>query len=193
MILGHTGWRKRANTKLQLGFWKGATKRSLGSFPNSLRVSAGPEHMALCVADKCRAQTEAHCPLPMMCRRLKEDLLKIIIIMQVMSYLEKADPCWPTLSRARFQGVCPAVGRAHTKYFTLSHLLLPVPTTMAGWDQGGCLARKGHFSLFIYFSIKLTSPHKSQTSDSALLGIPWVWHCTLQDILLATNFPIFNP
>lgn len=41
---------------------------------------------------------------------------------------------------------------------------------MDGWDQVGFTARKRHFSLFIYFSIKLSSPQKSQTSETAP---PW--------------------
>lgn len=93
MILGRVGRRKGARAKLQLGLWKWATKRNLSSFLNSSRVSTGPEHIDLCVADHCRAQTKTYCLLPMIHRRLKEDLNKIIIIMQVLSYLEEADHC----------------------------------------------------------------------------------------------------
>lgn len=40
---------------------------------------------------------------------------------------------------------------------------------MDGWDQVGFTARKRHFPLFIYSSIKLSSPQESKTSDSAPL------------------------
>lgn len=171
MILGHVGWRKGAKIKLQLGFWKGATKRSLGSFPNSLRVSTGLEHMAFYI-DKCRAQTKTHCLLPMICIRLKGNIFKIIVIMQIIS---STDPPW-------VDGLIP-------------HTLSPGPpcAKQDGWLRSRKISSQKKACLFVYSSIKLTSPHKSQTSDSAFLGTSWVWHCILQDILLATNFLIFKP
>ena len=60
---------KGQGLKLQLGLWKGAIKRNLSSFPNSSMVSISPEHIAVCIADQCRAQTKIHCALPMIHRR----------------------------------------------------------------------------------------------------------------------------
>ena len=65
MILGHVERRKGTRAKLQLGLWKGAIKRNLSSFPNSSMASISPEHIAVCIADQCRAQTKTHCALPM--------------------------------------------------------------------------------------------------------------------------------
>lgn len=43
----------------------------------------------------------------------------------------------------------PAAGRAHTEYFSFSHLALPVPNEMAGWGEGRCWTREKDFSLFV--------------------------------------------
>lgn len=150
----------------------------------SERVSTGLECMAFYI-DQCRAQTKTHCLLSMICRRLKGNLLKIIVIMQMIS---STDPPWVRLDFKVFD-------QQWMGSYQVLHTLSPGPpyAKQDGWLRSRKMSSQKKACFFVYSSVKLTSPHKSQTSDSAFLGTPLVWHCTLQDILLATNFPIFKP
>lgn len=148
--------KKRGKGHTAAGAREGGNQEKPSSFPNSWRVSTGPEPMAVHMVDQCRAQTKILCLLPMICRRLKEGLKKIIVIMEVLAYLGEEDHCWPTLSRAAFQGNLSSSRQGSS---WIRHTLSPSPpcAQQDGWLRWKELfsQRKTFFFVYLLFSKKL--------------------------------------